>query len=81
MAIKNDNIEISTVSVIEFGDSITEVVSMKSFMDTPEGNQLAEEYFSSCMLSHGGHSEDVDAAIEDGHFEGDGCVFLLTHST
>ena len=81
MASKNDNIEISTVNVIELGDSVTEVVGMKSFMDTPEGNQLAEEHFSSCMLSHGGNSEDVDAAIEDGYFEGDGCVFLLTHST
>jgi len=78
-----ENSEVSTVNVIEFSDgSPTDISTFKSYQDTPEGNELAEERFVLCMLEHGGEPEETAAAIEEGVFEGeDNYMVLITHST
>lgn len=71
---------ISTVNVIELmGESN---ITIRSWNDNPEGNAEAEKIFRACLKENASVSdEDVEACIEDGHYEEGTYQLFLVHSS
>lgn len=71
----------ASVSVIQLSGGIFEDIA--TFTETPEGNKMAEEYFTKLLIEDGElDDETIAKAIEDGHYEGSmNYEVLLTHSS
>ena len=74
----------NTVNVIEYTDD--SVLSVRAFVDNPEGNQEAEALFLKCMEENTAHwsdftEEEKAACIEEALFEEGGYQLFLAHSS
>lgn len=76
-----DESGVSTVNVIETGPEF-QIKSMKSWLDTRQGCEAAQEYFKFCAKeTTPATDEEIQAALDDGILEvGDGAI-VICHST
>jgi len=73
-----------TVNVIEVLDGNNfNVASLRSYPDTPEGNQAAEKVFRQLVEQTGDddNKADLDSLVEDGYCEIGSGFIALVHST
>ena len=70
--------KIGTVNVIEINGEPTNI-TIRSFLDTEQGNKDAEALFTKCFNENHGDG-DVEVAIEDGSFQASTYTLLLVHS-
>lgn len=68
----------NTVNVLEMTGE-NNVLSLRSFEETKEGNEKAEKLFAECMSENSEVcDEDIETATEDGYWEeGDYKLFLI----
>ena len=79
-------IKLRTINVIEFANG--EFQQIRSFSDTPEGNQRAEKVFTRLLKEHTKgdgivmDKEDIAATVEEGYYDDkSGYQIFLIHST
>ena len=70
--------KVGTVNVIEINGEPTNI-TIRSFLDTEQGNKDAEALFTKCFNENHGDG-DVDDAINDGCFQTSTYTLLLVHS-
>ena len=58
---------INTVNVIEYADD--ELISVRSFEDTDEGNKESEAMFKKICQEHGTTEKEIEVFMEDGYYE------------
>ena len=83
---KATDVRVGTVNVIEMGNERTDILSLRSFIDTKKGNKSAEKLFSKIYKENAYRKpskEEIEVAIENGYWEDprNGHTLLLVHST
>lgn len=76
---------LNTVNVLDFRDMETcNLVALKSYPETPEGNKEAEATFAEWVQAASAEpvtDEQLGDFLDQGHFEVGTGAILLTHST
>ena len=72
--------KLNTVNVMEILGGVPD--NIRSFHDTPDGNKQAEYLFTEKLRKAGCKGEDeIQTAIEDGHYESGDYEVYLIHSS
>lgn len=76
---------VSTVNVIVYNNrcKCSSITEFKSWLDVPEGNKAAEEYFAKKIRERAPQVTDEEMAelIMDGYANSAGYEYFITHST
>jgi hypothetical protein len=70
--------KIDTVNVVEYANDA--LLSVRSFTETPEGNEEAEGLFRSLAQENGIDADEIEVGLEDGWVESGDYQLFISHS-